>query len=664
MAGNVSLNTVTDGLVLYLDAANTKSLADVPSTNLIKNSQQLQFWNQYQSSVSANTTTAPDGTTTADTNIETSGLTGNRGVQQQLTGMTSGQTYTFSIYAKNFNGRNIELAVYEYPTYTNWYRSNFYLQSGTTSTISINSGSGFRTNTSMVNVGDGWYRCSVSGYITGATQLQPNINFINSANTTSYTGDGVSGVYLWGGQLEVGPVATTYIPTTSTSASRVPTWVDMTGNGNNGTLVNNLTYNYSNGGSLVFDGVTNYTTSPSLSGTSFPQNTGTISFWYNMDSNAPASTGLPIFDGYDNTRNHIFIRRYYISPYNLQVSCVSTTNGGTYVFVTNQIVSLGVWHNIVVTYVTGTNSSVKLYVDGILLNSGTISDSTWKPTGQFVGFGFPLYAAFKGNGSVLQIYNRVLSLSEVQQNYNAVKGRFGLGENTDGLILYLDASNPKSYVSGSTTWYDLSKSQNHYTLVNNPTFSNNGIVFDGINQYAIGPSFYFDQNTSFTIEMFYVKLSPVLGLKQEILAGMNQSGFPDASGNSRVIFGFYGTISGTPYNGRVNVYDYTAQIDNWIDDVVYDDSNNHQLAMIIDKTNKFVKSYSDGGNIIKQVGKDYPSNWTFGPQPIYLACRQAVDNLPRFNINAKIYSFRVYNRVLSDEELLQNYNAAKLKFGL
>jgi hypothetical protein len=236
----------------------------------------------------------------------------------------------------------------------------------------------------------------------------------------------------------------------------------------------------------------------------------------------------------------------------------------------------------------------------------------------------------------------------------------------DGLILYLDASNPKSYVSGSTTWYDLSKNQNNYTLVNNPTFSNNGIVFDGITQYAFGPSFYFDQNTSFTLEMFYVKLSPPSPSQQGCLAGMNQSDFPLQTGNSRVIFGFYGDTGGihTIDGGRVNVYDYTAQIDNWIDNVVSDDSNNHQLAMIIDKTNKFVKSYSDGGNIIQQVGKDYPSNWTFGPNPIYLACRQVVDNNSRFNINTKIYSFRVYNRVLSNEELLQNYNATKSKFGL
>jgi hypothetical protein len=232
----------------------------------------------------------------------------------------------------------------------------------------------------------------------------------------------------------------------------------------------------------------------------------------------------------------------------------------------------------------------------------------------------------------------------------------------DGLILYLDASNPKSYVSGSTTWYDLSKNQNNYTLVNNPTFSNNGIVFDGINQYAIGPSFYFDQNTSFTLEMFYVKLTPPSPLQLAGLAGQPQASSGDTGLNSRVIFGFYGDTGGIHNidGGRVNVYDYPTQIDNWIDSVVSDDLNNHQLSMIIDKTNKFVKSYSDGGNIIKQVSQNYPTNWNFGPNPIYLGCR--APNL--YHINAKIYSFRVYNRVLSNEELLQNYNATKSKFGL
>ena len=58
---------------------------------------------------------------------------------------------------------------------------------------------------------------------------------------------------------------------------------------------------------------------------------------------------------------------------------------------------------------------------------------------------------------------------------------------TDGLVLYLDAANPKSYVSGSTAWNDVSRGGNNGTLTNGPTFNSaNGgsIVFDGVNDYV------------------------------------------------------------------------------------------------------------------------------------------------------------------------------------
>jgi hypothetical protein len=58
---------------------------------------------------------------------------------------------------------------------------------------------------------------------------------------------------------------------------------------------------------------------------------------------------------------------------------------------------------------------------------------------------------------------------------------------TDGLVLYLDAANSKSYPGSGTTWGDLSRSQNNGALVNGPTFSsaNNGILtFNGSNQSA------------------------------------------------------------------------------------------------------------------------------------------------------------------------------------
>jgi hypothetical protein len=62
---------------------------------------------------------------------------------------------------------------------------------------------------------------------------------------------------------------------------------------------------------------------------------------------------------------------------------------------------------------------------------------------------------------------------------------------TDGLVLYLDAANIKSYVSGSVVWNDLSKSQTLGSLVNGPTYNSlNGgsIVFDGIDDYVNIPN--------------------------------------------------------------------------------------------------------------------------------------------------------------------------------
>jgi hypothetical protein len=72
---------------------------------------------------------------------------------------------------------------------------------------------------------------------------------------------------------------------------------------------------------------------------------------------------------------------------------------------------------------------------------------------------------------------------------------------TDGLVLYLDAANTKSYVSGSTTWNDMSGFSNNGTLVNGPTFNSaNGgsIVFDGVNDYVDCNSTIVNLNSSFT----------------------------------------------------------------------------------------------------------------------------------------------------------------------
>jgi hypothetical protein len=94
-------------------------------------------------------------------------------------------------------------------------------------------------------------------------------------------------------------------------------------------------------------------------------------------------------------------------------------------------------------------------------------------------------------GSVLQ-YNRVLSNSEILQNYNSLKYRFGYTSpfTQDGLVVYFDVANPSSYPGSGTKIYDISGNGHDGTLVNGVAYSsNNGgiLVFDGVDDFIDVP---------------------------------------------------------------------------------------------------------------------------------------------------------------------------------
>jgi hypothetical protein len=206
------------------------------------------------------------------------------------------------------------------------------------------------------------------------------------------------------------------------------TWYDKSGNNYVGTLVNGPTFSSKNGGSIVFDGTNDYVSVPSLANTSFPQNAGTISIWYNIQSTGGVRTAddKGIFDQWDHTRDHIFIRNYPNVSAVIQIALMSIRLGMSgYEAVGNYTISVDAFHNIVVTYTTGVGGSVQFYIDGVLRTSGAI-DSGFRPTGQFVGFGSNGNGSMQGKGSIMHIYNRPLSAAEIQQNYNSTKSRFNL----------------------------------------------------------------------------------------------------------------------------------------------------------------------------------------------------------------------------------------------
>jgi hypothetical protein len=200
-------------------------------------------------------------------------------------------------------------------------------------------------------------------------------------------------------------------PTTGT------TWFDKSGYANNGTLTNGPTFNNANGGSIVFDGVDDYViTSQSQSFNDF----SVCAFFKDT-----ASTGYArIVDG--RYRDGFWFGRDG-SP------GVSNRYGGGckqlngYNFIT---LTAGQWHFL---SMTRSGTTLTVYGDGIT-NTNTTTGGSGPTTLHLLSVGAtindgdpsPQRDWFTGNISSVQIYNRALSASEVLQNYNATKTRFGI----------------------------------------------------------------------------------------------------------------------------------------------------------------------------------------------------------------------------------------------
>lgn len=153
-------------------------------------------WPKSDVSVSANATTAPDGTTTADKLIA-SATNANHLLNRTATfAAIAGTSYTFSIYAKASEYSWTRLQFQATAFANNW--ANFNLSNGT-----VGSTSGV-ASASIVAVGNGWYRCTITmtTYASANSGVQPFVlDSDRSGVSPSYLGDGTSGIFIWGAQL-------------------------------------------------------------------------------------------------------------------------------------------------------------------------------------------------------------------------------------------------------------------------------------------------------------------------------------------------------------------------------------------------------------------------------------------------------------------------------
>jgi hypothetical protein len=208
-------------------------------------------------------------------------------------------------------------------------------------------------------------------------------------------------------------------------------WRDISGNGNNGTLTNGPTFNSDNGGSIVFDGVDDFIELGDV--LDLETNSLTVNHWLNINTYSVQVFMSKALAGGQNYRFSTAMG----SPINNRLYAFMQGNGGGDITpYGSTILPLNTWF--MATYVFNRTSSIKIYYNGVEETlTGTSDISQWNGLNFQSNNPFRLgtytqannvgiIAPMSGKMASTQIYFRALSASQVLQNYNALKSRYGL----------------------------------------------------------------------------------------------------------------------------------------------------------------------------------------------------------------------------------------------
>lgn len=251
---------------------------------------------------------------------------------------------------------------------------------------------------------------------------------------------------------------------------------------------------------------------------------------------------------------------------------------------------------------------------------------------------------------------------------------------TTGLVLNLDASNLASYPGTGIVWTDLSGNINTGTLTNGPTYLGSpvgNIVFDGVNDYidcGNGASIkIFNGSYSFWFKPTLVSTSGVHGINSSIVTGVIYGRGPNAftivTMRNGTFLGYGGSYQTTPdyvYNGTDFYYIFqndtlgnTGFSINGMPSVGFTNNVWQNMTVVIQTASpRAIKWYINGvlsssGNMLNAPSFTYTGNLNLG-----------TTNFGINPFNGDMAKIRVYNTLLTDANVLQNYNAEKSQFGL
>jgi hypothetical protein len=332
-SGDLSFTRASDGTRI-----NSAGLVEVMPWNLVQYSEDFNngVWSKYQASVTANTTTAPNGTLTADTLQDNAANDSH--ITYQTPNITAG-TYTISVYAKASTLSNINLVLFDGVS-TSYGSNRFDLSNGTTT----------GANQSIENVGNGWYRCSFT-LTTTLSGVQYVYVFLNNGTSSVYTGTGSGAVFIWGYQLNIGSTAKPYFPTTD--RLNVPRLTYQNGGGGCPSLLlekqstNVLAYsqiNEANAYYSVFNTTTTANNAISPDGTQNATN-------FNFDANAAARVEKALSGTYENQTHTVSVYAKVTSG--TQQFRLKCTHAGIVDYLSNDLTVTTEWQRFTFTQAFG-----------------------------------------------------------------------------------------------------------------------------------------------------------------------------------------------------------------------------------------------------------------------------------------------------------------------
>jgi len=403
-------------------------------------------------------------------------------------------------------------------------------------------------------------------------------------------------------------------------------WYDISGFGITATLNNGASYTNTNGGVIAFDGTNDYV---NTGYTNLAQGSSTSFTWNSWIWNQSSST------------NVIIGNRAGLPNFTKLTPSAFEYYGGTNVSYTMPRYS---WKNICIVK---NASNFLYYVDGTQVASSS-SDVSKSATPVYLGGDPNTGEYFNGYVANLFVYNRPLSSAEIVQNYNAHKARFIYMSEivSNGITLNFDFGSGASYPTTGTYVSDVSGNSNFGTLVNGPVLAGTGnsasLSFDGVNDnITVAHSSGTAPGNSLTFGVMF-KSSSVSGI---IMVMGKQAGASGAVSYGVVIQNnkLHSRISNgtTEYNASMpftntSTFNYAVG--------TYDGSTLklYHNGLLVDSTSV-------------SISITYSATY-----PLYIGSYGGTD----FPMQGLINSVQLYNRVLVANEIKQNFDVFKTRFGL